>query len=524
MLIRKVSSAAACFTGALLYSTMTQAAVEFSIGEIEAALSSTVTYGVSWRVGGADAETLNGGGNANFDATDIVSNRFTGSHDLELTLKNYGAFFRVNYFYDHANDDLDPRTSAAGVINTRDSDDTSVNDLSMLDAYVYGYWDLFGGKFNARFGEQVISWGESTFIGNNLNEINTFDVTKIRAPGVELKDALLPNMAAYAAWQSFGGLSVEAFTLFDFDEVQLDAAGTFWNTLVGVGDGGLSLGPLSRRGNQYAKDSGQFGIAVRYFAAGLGEGVDFGSYYMKLHAHNPILSGIAGGGYFLEYPEDREIWGLSYNTIFGSWASSGEWSHRRNEPVQVSDFFLAALGLPAGALGLPNATPNFAPGDPAGTVYQGFDRVQFDQIQNTFQRVITPHFIGGDSMNTLIEVGYVWVSDKPSSLTPLHQIDSDAWGYRVRVGVTYNRAIAEVINLTPEISWRHDVDGVAGPFIEDAKTLALNLKWDYLVNLSGSFSITHNFDGSQHKNTLTGGPTRGDEDRSWLTASIKYEF
>ncbi|MEC9342080.1 MAG: DUF1302 family protein, partial [Pseudomonadota bacterium] len=375
-----------------------------------------------------------------------------------------------------------------------------------------------------RLGEQVISWGESTFIGNSLNEINTVDVTKIRAPGVEVKDALLPNMAAYLSWQSISGLSIEAFYLFDFDEVQLDAAGTFWNTLPSVADGGLTLGPLARTADEYGSDSGQYGIALRYFAAGLGNGVELGAYYMKLHSHNPVLSGVAGGQYFLEYPEDREIWGLSYNTIFGSWASSGEWSHRRNEPLQVSDFFNAALGLGDGVGGLPNMTPNFTAVDPVGTVYHGYDRVQFDQVQNTFQRTITPHFIGGDTMGILIEAAYTWVDDEPATLTPLHRLDDDAWGYRVRVNVTYNRAIAQVINLTPEINWRHDVNGVAGPFIEDAKTLALSLNWDYLVNLSGGFSITHNFDGSRHKNTLSGAPTRGDEDRSWFTANIKYEF
>ena len=43
-------------------------------------------------------------------------------------------------------------------------------------------------------GRQVISWGESTFIQAGINNaINHFDVSALRVPGSELREAYLPR-------------------------------------------------------------------------------------------------------------------------------------------------------------------------------------------------------------------------------------------------------------------------------------------------------------------------------------------
>lgn len=478
----------------------------FRAAGFDANISSTLTYGLSWRVGHADKELASAGGNSNFDPWDIVSHRFTGSHELELKRDTFGAFVRATYFYDNANDDLDP--GIPGVIDGSESDKNSVNDFTFLDAYIYKDHSLAGGTLNWRLGEQAISWGESTFIGGSLNDINTTDVTKLRQPGAEIKNALMPNMAAYANWSSARGLTVEAFYLFDFDQIRLDSAGTFWNTNTSVADGGMTLGPLLRTADQFAKDSGQYGAAVRYLFSGLGNGVDMGLYYHKLHSHLPFIAGrssLAGpDNYFLEYPENIETWGASFNTSVGSWAWSGEWSHRRNEPLQTMDFFFGALT------------------SPAGTTTPGFERVKRDQVQTTFQKTLSPRLIKADTGSFLAEVGYANLGNRPA--TPLSPVTNDAWGYVFSASATYNRAIAHVVNLTPNLSFRHDVSGVAGPFIEDSKALSVGVNWDYMLVWFGSISITRNFDGSAVKNNLTGGPVRGDEDRNWLSLSVSYSF
>jgi hypothetical protein len=508
----KKTAATTAVVSAMSVLSNPSAAYNFTIGDVKGSVSSTLTYGASWRLGHADRELAATGGNPNFDPWDLVSNRVTGSHELELKRGAMGLFVRGTYFYDNANDELDP--GVPGLVDASESDEDSVADWRFLDAYIYDDFRLAGGTLNVRYGEQAISWGESTFIGGSLNDINTLDVTKLRQPGAELKNALMPNLAAYANWSSTAGLTVEAFYLFDFDQIRLDSAGTFWNTNTAVADGGLRLGPRLRAQNNYAKDSGQYGGALRYYLGHLGAGTEVALYYHNLHSHAPILSGsrpLTGAGrYFLDYPENIRTWGASFNTLLGSWAWSGEWSHRANEPLQTTGFFFAA----------------------PGTTVRGYERIKRDQIQTTFQKVLSPRLIKADTGSFLAEVGYTNLGNRPEShlrASPLNSValnpvTNSAWGYVFSLSATYNRAIANVINLTPNLSFRHDVDGVAGPFIEDAKALTVGLNWEYLLMWTGSVSITHNFDGSASKNNLTGGVVRADEDRNWLSVSVSYQF
>jgi hypothetical protein len=473
-----------------------------SLGPLEAVLDSTITYGIAWRVGGPAEETKTDGGNPFFESGDIVSNRISGTHELQFNVgENLGAFFRATYFYDNANDDLDP--TVPGIIDARQSDKYSVNDLALLDAYLFKSIDVPFGTLVARYGSQVISWGESTFIGGSLNDINTLDVTKARGAGAELKQALVPTRSIYLNLMTGLGVSLEAFYLLDFSQVRLDPAGTFWNSSAATADGGLSLGPLTRAKNNFARESGQFGAAIRYFADWLNAGTELAVYYHNLHSHNPYLSGIGGAKYFLDYPEDIETWGSSLNTRMGGWAVSGEWSHRRNEPIQLTDFFFGALTAPL------------------GDVVEGFGRVRRDQIQGTFQRVVTPRLIRADTGSILVEFGYSNLGNRP--LTRFVPVTDDAWGYQLSTNATYNRAIG-IINLTPRVAFRHDVNGIAGPFLESRRTITLGVDWSYLITLTGSFEINHGWGGTSHRNNLTGGRVRGDADRSWVAATISYQF
>ncbi len=68
----------------------------------------------------------------------------------------------------------------------------SASDAELLDAYVWWNFDIGNMPAQIRVGDQVLSWGESTFIQNGINIINPFDVSKLRVPGAELKEGLVP--------------------------------------------------------------------------------------------------------------------------------------------------------------------------------------------------------------------------------------------------------------------------------------------------------------------------------------------
>ena len=96
----------------------------------------------------------------------------------------WGGFFRATYFYDFENADRDDLTELAK---------EKVGDrFSFLDAFVFHNFDIGGKTGSVRLGQQVVSWGESTFIQGGINVINPIDVSKLRVAGAELKEAFLP--------------------------------------------------------------------------------------------------------------------------------------------------------------------------------------------------------------------------------------------------------------------------------------------------------------------------------------------
>ena len=126
-------------------------------------------------------------------------------------------------------------------------------NVELLDAYVTGTFDAGESIVDARFGKQVLNWGESTFIPNGINAINHFDVSKLRLPGSELREALLPVALASVAVAPTDTLSVEGFYQLDWQETEIDPVGSYYSTSDYVGPGateavirlpGLDLGDM----------------------------------------------------------------------------------------------------------------------------------------------------------------------------------------------------------------------------------------------------------------------------------------
>ena len=66
-------------------------------------------------------------------------------------------------------------------------DDPYATYTRLLDAFGFWRFDLGRLPSELRLGQQVVSWGESTFIQGGLNQVNHFDVSALRVPGAELK-------------------------------------------------------------------------------------------------------------------------------------------------------------------------------------------------------------------------------------------------------------------------------------------------------------------------------------------------
>src|SRR5690606_20815036 len=429
-------------------------AVSFNIGEVEAQLDSQLSIGASMSTAGRDkrlyylrseggeaAARTSDDGRLNYDKGDVFSKIFKGSHDLELRYGDSGAFIRGNYWYDFETKD--------GSQDFYDIDDSGRHPLQkgagiqLLDAFVYHNYAIGNNPGNVRLGRQVVSWGEGVFIQNGINAINPIDASAFRRPGAELKEGLLPVEMLYISQGLTENLSMEAFYQLKWHGTVADNCGTFFSTTDvaarGCNDRLIYSGPDVPHGeaarltyiarahkDKEASDSGQFGVAFRWFVPALNN-TEFGFYALNYHSRGPVYSNIKGGlalagqqtvpgidgtqgagGYFFEHPEDIRLYGISFGTDIGGMSVAGELSYRPNMPIQINTGDLSRAAIAEMA----------APGDPSwrgneaaapGSYLQGYERKEFWQASMSAVHFID-RVLGASRLALVGEVGANYIS------------------------------------------------------------------------------------------------------------------
>ncbi|WP_223450267.1 MULTISPECIES: DUF1302 domain-containing protein [unclassified Pseudomonas] len=608
--------------------------VSFNVGEIEGQFDSSLSIGASWSTESANKNLIgvnNGGrglsqtsddGHLNFKSGETFSKIFKGIHDLELKYGDTGIFVRGKYWYDFELKDEDRPFKDISDNNRKEGAKSSGGQI--LDAFVYHNYSVADQPGSVRLGKQVVSWGESTFIGGGINSINPVDVSAFRRPGAEIKEGLIPVNMFYVSQSLTENLSTEAFYQLEWDQTVTDNCGTFFsqpdvisdgcdnnlavlrtrnglnnsltaarlpaasrnavlNTLTarGVNWGNPDEGAIVRRGpDRDARDSGQFGVSFKYMFEPLD--TEFGAYMMNYHSRAPIFSGkgapasaynaqalggaltgalvgtgiplgtaagIVGGAnglaaqtlplvvagnssYFIEYPEDIRLYGLSFSTTLPTGTAwSGEFSYRPNAPVQLNTTDILFSGLTP-----LNPSVSVLQGQP-GADQHGYRRKEVSQLQTTFTHFFD-QVMGAERLTLVGEVGWTHVGGLESTSKARYGRDpsygpgplpngqcqalnvstlaggpqnnvnrycendgfttTDSWGYRARAIWEYNDVIAGV-NFKPNIAWSHDVDGYSpgpgGNFEEGRKAVSLGLDAEYQNTYTASLAYTNFFDG-----------------------------
>jgi len=175
-------------------------------------------------------------GNLNFDEGEVVDATQKAFVDISGSTPD-GTGINLSFITNY-NPVLD--ISGANFIDlTNPAKDELESDFELLDAYVstsfdlgddFGYLDVTAGRF-------VTSWGEATFIPVGLNGLttNALDLTKLRAPGASIRDALMPTEQISLSF-SAGNVGFEVYTQFSSDAVAVDPKGSFFgNDVVGTG-------------------------------------------------------------------------------------------------------------------------------------------------------------------------------------------------------------------------------------------------------------------------------------------------
>lgn len=483
--------------GATLLLSPSVYAVGLKVGDMDLYVNSTVSIGQSIRMEDPDSALYSPGnasrdgirgtgksnagddGNLNFDKGDAFSTIIKGIHELELKKDNYGAFTRVKWFYDYT---LNNSTVYHGHEPNTNARDQRLNDsgaapfakfdgINLLEAYGYLNTQLLGKEANVRLGRQVVSWGESIFIQSPLSGLNPIDVSALRRPGAELKEAFTPSEMLYTNISTTDSSSLEAFYQLKWRNSVPELCGTFFsNTDIGAdGCNRLALissipdqsnypaGFIVNRGpDQDPKDTGQLGLAFRKYVSTLD--TEFGAYYLNYHNRLPVFSvkkdsnggtfasGVTTAGapvknasydgvYVVDYPENISVLGGSFATNLMGWAWAGEITRAMDVPVQISPVELTRAAVFGQSLAVFNGANQVAtldnqanrPGTgstlsnryaaaPNGSIVQGYDRFDVTQIQSSFIKQFD-RILGASAYNLVGEVGAVFVSGLPDART-----------------------------------------------------------------------------------------------------------
>ncbi|HUR40718.1 MAG TPA: DUF1302 family protein [Verrucomicrobiae bacterium] len=393
---------------------------------------------------------------------DFVNNDFTEYHPNWITAENrnrVGSTGAAN-----SNSTFD-RTYGPGEPVYRQRTDGEVlrqigTDLQMLDYYVFGAVPIpFTDErmLTFKIGNQAISWGESTaLIINSVNQINPVNANNYNRVGSDLSELFIPTGMAAFSMEPFENATIEAFYGYEWRALEIPAPGSYFSFAdlgtnnamdyasisfggpaedpdvcgTGAGTNGAPAAnsefdysnprsgcgsptnnPLSgltntaltirREPDREPSDSGQFGVAFKYFADWLNNGTELSFYFLNYHSQLPYVSfystvascarregnaldlDVTNGSelllacpdlptahpgdpespsgprgatsnavpidtvrYQVEYPENLKMFGFSFNTTIGDISMQGEVAYRPDMPLQVDlqDLTFHALG------------------------------------------------------------------------------------------------------------------------------------------------------------------------------------
>lgn len=452
-------------------------AADFQWGRLDGQVTSSLSIGSSISTANPNKDLIRSAsgddGRRNYRSGDVFSKLFKGTHDMELRYGNSGVFLRGTYWYDYALRDEGQRFK--NVVDSGRPRNARSAGAELLDAFLYHSYSIGNQPGSIRLGRQVINWGESTFIQGGLNVINPINAAAMRRPGSEIKEGLRPVNMLYGMQNLNDNLSAEAFYQLEWDQTIMDNCGTFFasndtlpegcdelyvggdfsgnaNMQQALSSFGVNLDPqgvqMRRAADRDARDSGQWGVAVRWFVPTVD--TEFGFFAANYHSRRPYNSSVASpyltnisfapelcsnlgiglgdcgaflnsasgqqiagvlrlgtAGYFAEYPEDIRMYGLTFATTLRSGTSlQGELSYRPNLPLQLNgtDMVQAALNDPSRSPLVVNGVLN--PVD--GSVSSGYRRKEVTQLQigaaHSFTRIA-----GADSLVLVGEVGMNWV-------------------------------------------------------------------------------------------------------------------
>jgi hypothetical protein len=553
----------------------------FEIGPVDGILDLTFAYGLMARTQERDPDFIGiaNGGNApsvNFDDgtlnydKGILSNELRLSGDLTLAWRNFGAFIRGFAFYDFETELYDREWSEL----SDDAHDLVGAGGKLQEYYLSAHFTPWGMPIQVRVGNQVINWGEGSFLRFGVDVINPIDFVSLLRPTTSVRDVFVPHGMVWAASNVTELIAIEGFYQYEWEPAIDPPVGYFFSAddLIGgdgtnkyvTGDGlfsdlgtdldeefGLPPGTLGfdetfmrvpSAGREKPNAQGQFGVTAQILLPALGS-ANLGVHFINYHSRLPLISGIAadqaaidaavaiGSGsptedektlalgtlsnethYLVTYPEDIKMLGLSFDGVlpYTGTLIGIEASHHFNWPVQILSDAVIETALSP----IRNALEDGDPGPiGANQIVSGIDETHKTQLALTLAQAFGPRLWSSQSL-LVFDVGWVHFDGLSGDVIE----DEDSWGYSISGFLTYD-GVFGAVSLEPFVAFTHDVSGVtpgpAGAFLEDRKSLSVGVSLNYTNTITANITYVSFFGGK---------PLNAGVDRDFVSFNVRYHY
>jgi len=237
---------------------------------------------------------------------------------VTLRWRNFGAYVRGFAFYDFEQELHDPaRTRLSSKAR-----DIVGKDIGLLEHYLSARFHVGGVPIQLRLGDQVINWGQSSFLRFGVDTINPLDLVALVQPASTVRDLPIPQGMLWGAASVTENFAVEGFYQYEWERVRVPPVGWFFSTNDLIGAEGLNyamagFGRFSDLGTnldtafglppgtlgfdpEFMKifhghstppaDGGQYGLALRTFVPQL-NAAELGLYFLNYHSRLALING-----------------------------------------------------------------------------------------------------------------------------------------------------------------------------------------------------------------------------------------
>ena len=160
-----------------------------------------------------------------------------------------------------------------------EAEDLHYRGGELLDAFVFGNWDIGDTALGVRLGRHTINWGQSLLgtgaIVGIAGAMTALDLSKaLSVPGTEAQELFMPSNKISTVWQLTDNFTFNAYYEFDHRVNRLPETGSFWSPVEVLTENSqcFVLAPGSAtaprtcfkvQDNKFSS-SGEFGVNLQY--------------------------------------------------------------------------------------------------------------------------------------------------------------------------------------------------------------------------------------------------------------------